>query len=64
MGALRDIGIFRKPNHHLGTLGLGDTAIELNSPHDHLAFDRFESTFLFLEGDYYFYQVDLPTMFP
>jgi hypothetical protein len=37
---------------------VGDVPFELSSPDDHLAFDRFDSTFLFLEGDTISYQVD------
>lgn len=43
---------------------MGDNPFELNSPDDHLAFDRFDSKFLLLEGDTIFIRSNLPTMSP
>jgi hypothetical protein len=44
---------------------VGDVPLELNSPDDHLAFDRSESTFLFFEGDSIFIRSTLlATMSP
>ena len=43
---------------------MGDIPFELNSPDKHLAFDRFDSKFLFLEGDTIFIRLILPTMSP
>lgn len=43
---------------------MGDNPFELNSPDDHPALDRFDSKFLFLEGDTVFIRPILPTMSP